>query len=64
MFSISVPAAVPSFRDQEDSVQKILDDWDPDALALLYKSLYARGYRISTVDAQIAKLKKRCSVSS
>lgn len=50
----------PSMRDWEDAVQALLDNTDEDALALLYKALYARSYRISMVDAQIAKLKKKC----
>lgn len=43
----------------EDWATELMDSHDPDELALLYKALYSRGYRISTCDAQIAKLQKR-----
>lgn len=58
--SFGTEVTKPSMRDYEDMVQKLLDEADPDLLALIYKSLYARGYRISTVDAQITNLRKKC----
>lgn len=59
MFGTAPPPAGPTFKDQEDYVRKLLDDLDPGVLALLYKSLYASGLRISTVDTEIAKMRRR-----
>jgi hypothetical protein len=53
-----------TFKDQEDYVYKLLDDLDPGVLALLYKMLYARGYRIGTVEPQIRKLKQSLAAPS
>lgn len=50
---------VKTFKTVEDWATEIMDSRDPDECALLYKALYSRGYRISTCDAQIAKLQKR-----
>ncbi len=54
----------PTFKDQEDYVYKLLEDTDPGVLALLYKSLYARGFRIGTVEPQIQKLRRSLAAPS
>ncbi len=54
----------PTFKDQEDYVYRLLEDTDPGVLALLYKSLYARGYRIGTVEPEIRKLKRSLAAPS
>lgn len=48
-----------TFKDQEDYVLKLLDETDPGVLALIYKALYAIGYRIDACDQKINDLKKR-----
>jgi hypothetical protein len=47
-----------TFREIEDAVQHTLDTADAGDLALLYKSLYARGYRLDQCNALIAKRRK------
>jgi hypothetical protein len=56
--------ASPTFKDQENYVSGLLNDLDEGVLALLYRTLHAAGYRISTVGPQIQKLKQRLAAPS
>lgn len=58
------PSTKPTFKDQEDYVYRLLEDTDEGVLALLYKSLYARGFRIGTVDPLISKLRRSLATPS
>lgn len=50
-----------TFKDQEDIVSKFIQDHEVGLLALMFKMLHNLGYRISTVDAQIAELRRKCA---
>jgi len=43
----------------EDRAQELLDHESESILAILYKALYARGFRITTIDADIARALKK-----
>lgn len=58
MFGAQTPEQ--KWQEVEDRVTRWLENTSDGELALTYKMLYARGYRIATVNQQIAEAKKKC----
>lgn len=48
-----------SYKDHQDRVSWVIQRFDVDELALLYKELYLLGQRYDQCDARIKKLKER-----
>ena len=53
-----------TWKDVEDRVTELINSKPEGELALIYKMLHARGFRIATVGSQIATAKATCGSSS